>query len=60
MSYITRRAWNRLGQLRNEMDQRYSFHEAQALAIERAFDELYSEACSPWFDERSFFEQRAE
>lgn len=51
---VTRSWWARVAQLRNGMDQSTSFHEAQALAMERAVNEMYSEACSPWFDERAF------
>ena len=54
MSYDGHRWWSRVAQIRNAMDQRHNFHEAQALAMEQATAELIDDACSPWFDGRSF------
>jgi hypothetical protein len=55
-TYDTRRFWARVAELRNEppLNSMPSFHEAQALAIEQAVNELASEACAPWFDNTAF------
>lgn len=50
MSYAVRRWWDRVAQVRNELDASHNFHEAQALAMERAVNELIDNACSPWFE----------
>jgi hypothetical protein len=55
MSYNVQRWWSRVGQIRNAMDQGRTFHEAQALSMERAVAEIVDDACSPWFDERAFY-----
>lgn len=55
---IARRWWDRVAQIRNTLDASHSVHEAQAVSMERAVSELYSDACSPWFDGRAFLPER--
>ena len=53
-SMDVRRWWDRVAQIRNDMDQSRTFHEAKAASMERAVAELIDDACSPWFDERAY------
>lgn len=55
-NFAVRSWWNRVTKIRNAMDQTRSFNEAMATAMEQAVTELYDDACSPWFDNRSFKE----
>jgi hypothetical protein len=51
---FAREFWNRVGKIRNAMDQSLPFHAAQVSSMDTALAEIQDELCEPWFNNSAF------